>query len=184
MEDKDMDFIEEGPKKEDNNLPITHDGFVPVGNKSKHDPDGVMDENIKLRQNLTRALMSRGEKLLNDPEMLNIALKLMGDNDRSVIAQARLKVDEESNAQQGELVRALVTEALSRGEESRKHALIHGSKQEVIEGEFREVDFTLPEPTREITDGELAIGTVILTEKEVMEALNTLPEGDNSDMAD
>lgn len=113
-------MIEDSPPKPKQVTPIRIDGFEKVGNTSKYDELGVMDENIKLRQQLTRTIFAKGEDVANDLDLLDMALKMMAANDKAVIAQARLKVDEESNAVQQDLVYALVSEAMSRNEEQRK----------------------------------------------------------------
>lgn len=173
------EMIEDSPPKPKSITPINIGSFEKVGNTSKYDELGVMDENIKLRQHLTRTIFAKGEEVTDDLELLDMALKMMAANDKAVIAQARLKVDEESNAVQQDLVYALVSEAMSRNEEQRKEIkdIIPNSVETMVE---RVID--LPPASREITDSELVRGTVILTEKEVLGKLNTLPEGDNDSM--
>jgi hypothetical protein len=175
------EMVEDSPPKPKSITPINIGSFEKVGNTSKYDELGVMDENIKLRQQLTRVIFAKGEEVTNDPEMLDMALKMMAANDKAVIAQARLKVDEESNAVQQDLVYALVSEAMSRNEEQRKEIkdIIPNSVETMVE---RVID--LPPASREITNSELVRGTVILTEKEVLGKLNTLPEGDNDSMGE
>lgn len=174
-------MIEDAPPKPKQIVPININNFEKVGNTSKYDELGVMDENIKLRQQLTRTIFAKGEDIANDTELLDMALKMMAANDKAVIAQARLKVDEESNAVQQDLVFALVSEAMSRNEEQRKEIkdIVPNSVETMVE---RVID--LPPASREITDSELVRGTVILSEKDVMSKLNTLPEGDNDSMDD
>lgn len=174
-------MIEDSPPKPKQIVPININNFEKVGNTSKYDELGVMDENIKLRQQLTRTIFAKGEDIANDTELLDMALKMMAANDKAVIAQARLKVDEESNAVQQDLVFALVSEAMSRNEEQRKEIkdIVPNSVETMAE---RVID--LPPASREITDSELVRGTVILSEKDVMSKLNTLPEGDNDSMDD
>jgi hypothetical protein len=175
------EMIEDSPPKPKQIVPININNFEKVGNTSKYDELGVMDENIKLRQQLTRVIFAKGEDIANDTELLDMALKMMAANDKAVIAQARLKVDEESNAVQQDLVFALVSEAMSRNEEQRKEIkdIVPNSVETMVE---RVID--LPSASREITDSELVRGTVILSEKDVMSKLNTLPEGDNDSMDD
>lgn len=164
MDKDDLDFIEDYTSGVDG---VNHntDGFQIIGNKSKYDELGILDENIKIRQNLTRLAMS--ENILKDTDTLNVVLKMMNDNDKSIISQARLKLDEDNNKNQNDLIKAIVTEAMSIGDEYRKKMKISNNEAAVK----RDITFNLPEPTRNISDDELVIGTVILTEEEVMDKL-------------
>lgn len=53
------EMIEDSPPKPKQVTPIRIDGFEKVGNTSKYDELGVMDENIKLRQQLTRTILQK-----------------------------------------------------------------------------------------------------------------------------
>ena len=85
------EMIEDSPPKPKSITPINIGSFEKVGNTSKYDELGVMDENIKLRQQLTRVIFAKGEKVTDDPEMLDMALKMMAANDKAVIAQSQIE---------------------------------------------------------------------------------------------
>lgn len=152
------------------------DDFETRGTTSEDDPHGILDENIKLRQNIARTMLSRASTLA-DPEMLSATLKALSDNDKAVISVAKLKAEKENNENQQALIAALINETIRLGDSSRKDARL--SQDIPIEGEYREVRVDLPVLDREILDTELALGEQVLSEKEVVDALNTLPDGDD-----
>lgn len=165
-----VEDVLDGTTSPDPKPPIT----LPTGTPSKHDPKGIMDENLQIRQNIVRKIATL-EGVETDPELMTILLKTMADQDKSVISQARIKVEEESNANQQELIKHMVREAIILGDSIRRHS------EDVIDVTAEDVSNIkapeLPPPSREILDSELDIGTVVLSEKEIMEALNTLPAG-------
>ena len=149
--------------------PITQ--FEVKGETSKYDKQGILDENIKLRQAIVRAASSDLKALINDPDLAALTLKAMDANDKVIIATARLQVEEEGNATDAALVAALVAETLSRNERTRKERM----QQEAIphDPNYKPQgrSFELPEASREIRDDELVTGTVVITEEEIMSTL-------------
>lgn len=149
--------------------PITQ--FEVKGETSKYDKQGILDENIKLRQAIVRAASSDLKALINDPDLAALTLKAMDANDKVIIATARLQVEEEGNATDAALVAALVTETLSRNERTRKERM----QQEAIphDPNYKPQgrSFELPGASREIRDDELVTGTVVITEEEIMSTL-------------
>lgn len=149
--------------------PITQ--FEVKGETSKYDKQGILDENIKLRQAIVRAASSDLKALINDPDLAALTLKAMDANDKVIIATARLQVEEEGNATDAALVAALVAETLSRNERTRKERM----QQEAIphDPNYKPQgrSFELPGASREIRDDELVTGTVVITEEEIMSTL-------------
>lgn len=149
--------------------PITQ--FEVKGETSKYDKQGILDENIKLRQAIVRAASSDLRALINDPDLAALTLKAMDANDKVIIATARLQVEEEGNATDAALVAALVAETLSRNERTRKERM----QQEAIphDPNYKPQgrSFELPGASREIRDDELVTGTVVITEEEIMSTL-------------
>lgn len=140
------------------------DQFKQVGDSSKYDPAGIVDENIKLRQLITRNILGDGN-LSTDPDMLKLAMKAMVDNDKTVISMARIRVDEESNAATAELAKEIALASLTLTD---RPTQVHQPDLVVIE---HQID--LPPPSREFVDGETETGTVQLSEQEIMSRLGS-----------
>lgn len=147
------------------------DQFEIKGEVSKYDSQGILDENIKLRQAIVRAATSDLKALINDPDLATLALKAMDANDKSLIATARLKVEEEGNATDAALVSALVAETLSRNERTRKERMQQDSIPHDPNYKPQGRTFDLPNASREIRDDELVTGTVVITQEEIMSTL-------------
>ena len=154
-------FIEDHATAKSSRLPLGIEAFSVNGSVSKHDRQGILDENTKLRQLIARGILAQ-DNILADKDMINVALKAMADNDKVVIAQARLAVDEESNNASKDLVAAIVSEVIGR-------PLSTPSVNPEIR---RDMDIELPNASREINDDELVVGTEQLSEAEVLERLN------------
>ena len=153
-------FIEDHATTKSSRPPLGIEAFSVSGQVSKHDKQGILDENTKLRQLIARGILAQ-DNILADKDMINVALKAMADNDKVVIAQARLAVDEESNNASKDLVAAIVSEVIGR-------PLATPS----VNPEFkRDMDIELPNASREINDDELVVGTEQLSEAEVLEQL-------------
>lgn len=153
-------FIEDHATAKASRPPLGIEAFSVSGQVSKHDKQGILDENTKLRQLIARGILAQ-DNILADKDMINVALKAMADNDKIVIAQARLAVDEESNNASKDLVAAIVSEVIGR-------PLATPS----VNPEFkRDMDIELPSASREINDDELVVGTEQLSEAEVLEQL-------------
>ena len=153
--------------------PVTNpiDQFEIKGEVSKYDSQGILDENIKLRQAIVRAATSDLKALINDPDLAALALKAMDANDKSLIATARLKVEEEGNATDAALVSALVAETLSRNERTRKERMQQDAIPHDPNYKPQGRTFDLPNASREIRDDELVTGTVVITQEEIMSTL-------------
>lgn len=153
--------------------PVTNpiDQFEIKGEVSKYDSQGILDENIKLRQAIVRAATSDLKALINDPDLATLALKAMDANDKSLIATARLKVEEEGNATDAALVSALVAETLSRNERTRKERMQQDAIPHDPNYKPQGRTFDLPNASREIRDDELVTGTVVITQEEIMSTL-------------
>lgn len=149
--------------------PITQ--FEVKGETSKYDKQGILDENIKLRQAIVRAASSDLKALINDPDLAALTLKAMDANDKVIIATARLQVEEEGNATDAALVAALVAETLSRNERTRKERMQQDAIPHDPNYKPQGRSFELPEASREIRDDELVTGTVVITEEEIMSTL-------------
>lgn len=145
--------------------------FEIKGEVSKYDSQGILDENIKLRQAIVRAATSDLKALINDPDLATLALKAMDANDKSLIATARLKVEEEGNATDAALVSALVAETLSRNERTRKERMQQDAIPHDPNYKPQGRTFDLPNASREIRDDELVTGTVVITQEEIMSTL-------------
>lgn len=154
-------FIEDHVTAKSSRPPLGIEAFSVNGSVSKHDRQGILDENTKLRQLIARGILAQ-DNILADKDMINVALKAMADNDKVVIAQARLAVDEESNNASKDLVAAIVSEVIGR-------PLSTPSVNPEIR---RDMDIKLPNASREIKDDELVVGTEQLSEAEVLEQLN------------
>ena len=154
-------FIEDHATVKSSRPPLGIEAFSVNGSVSKHDKQGILDENTKLRQLIARGILAQ-DNILADKDMINVALKAMADNDKVVIAQARLAVDEESNNASKDLVAAIVSEVIGR-------PLSTPSVNPEIR---RDMDIELPNASREINDDELVVGTEQLSEAEVLEQLN------------
>lgn len=154
-------FIEDHATAKNSRPPLGIEAFSANGSVSKHDRQGILDENTKLRQLIARGILAQ-DNILADKDMINVALKAMADNDKVVIAQARLAVDEESNNASKDLVAAIVSEVIGR-------PLSTPSVNPEIR---RDMDIELPNASREINDDELVVGTEQLSEAEVLEQLN------------
>ena len=154
-------FIEDHAAAKSSRPPLGIEAFSVNGSVSKHDRQGILDENTKLRQLIARGILAQ-DNILADKDMINVALKAMADNDKVVIAQARLAVDEESNNASKDLVAAIVSEVIGR-------PLSTPSVNPEIR---RDMDIELPNASREINDDELVVGTEQLSEAEVLEQLN------------
>lgn len=154
-------FIEDNAAVKSSRPPLGIEAFLVNGSVSKHDRQGILDENTKLRQLIARGILAQ-DNILADKDMINVALKAMADNDKVVIAQARLAVDEESNNASKDLVAAIVSEVIGR-------PLSTPSVNPEIR---RDMDIELPNASREINDDELVVGTEQLSEAEVLEQLN------------
>lgn len=149
--------------------PITQ--FEVKGETSKYDKQGILDENIKLRQAIVRAATADLKALINDPDLASLALKAMDANDKSLIATARLQVEEEGNATDAALVSALVAETLSRNERTRKERMQQDAMPRDPNYKPQGRSFELPGASREIRDDELVTGTVVITQEEIMSTL-------------
>lgn len=149
--------------------PITQ--FEVKGETSKYDKQGILDENIKLRQAIVRAASSDLKALINDPDLAALTLKAMDANDKVIIATARLQVEEEGNATDAALVAALVAETLSRNERTRKERMQQDAIPHDPNYKPQGRSFELPEASREIRDDELVTGTVVITEEQIMSTL-------------
>ena len=145
--------------------------FEIKGEVSKYDSQGILDENIKLRQAIVRAATSDLKALINDPDLATLALKAMDANDKSLIATARLKVEEEGNATDAALVSALVAETLSRNERTRKERMQQDAIPHDPNYKPQGRTFDLPNASREIRDDELVTGTAVITQEEIMSTL-------------
>ena len=159
------DIVEESPPMvAPKPTPITPDGFIQRGVSSKHDKLGILDENTKVRQNIARMILDSGEVALADKELMSIALKAMDANDKLLIAQARISVDEEANNANKELVSNIVSEivgATSRVRSSRDNTIDNYSPNYL-----REVEVDIPE--YEIADDELVTGNQTMSEEEIL----------------
>ena len=153
-------FIEDHATAKSSRPPLGIEAFSVNGSVSKHDRQGILDENTKLRQLIARGILAQ-DNILADKDMINVALKAMADNDKVVIAQARLAVDEESNNASKDLVAAIVSEVIGRPINT----------PSVNPGIRRDMDIELPNASREINDDELVVGTEQLSEAEVLEQL-------------
>lgn len=149
--------------------PITQ--FEVKGETSKYDKQGILDENIKLRQAIVRAASSDLKALINDPDLAALTLKAMDANDKVIIATARLQVEEEGNATDAALVAALVAETLSRNERTRKERMQQDAIPHDPNYKPQGRSFELPGASREIRDDELVTGTVVITQEEIMSTL-------------
>lgn len=155
-------FIEDHATTNSSRPPLGIEAFSISGQVSKHDRQGILDENTKLRQLIARGILAQ-DNILADKDMINVALKAMADNDKIVIAQARLAVDEESNNASKDLVAAIVSEVIGR-------PLATPSVNPDI---TRDLNVELPNASREISDDELVVGTEQLSEAEVLEQLKS-----------
>lgn len=145
--------------------------FEVKGETSKYDKQGILDENIKLRQAIVRAASSDLKALINDPDLAALTLKAMDANDKVIIATARLQVEEEGNATDAALVAALVAETLSRNERTRKERMQQDAIPHDPNYKPQGRSFELPGASREIRDDELVTGTVVITQEEIMSTL-------------
>lgn len=155
-------FIEDHATAKTSRPPLGIEAFSVSGQVSKHDRQGILDENTKLRQLIARGILAQ-DNILADKDMINVALKAMADNDKIVIAQARLAVDEESNNASKDLVAAIVSEVIGR-------PLATPTVNPDI---ARDLNVELPNASREISDDELVVGTEQLSEAEVLEQLKS-----------
>lgn len=149
---------------------VSTSSFITLGESSEHDPKGILDENLKLRQTFARMLASKGEQLIVDKDMMGMFIKLTADNDKSVISQARLKVDEKGNAATSDLVAAIVREAISHGDQQRMEYMQNRNNpnaEPVVIEHDRFADVELPPASRDIPEEEIVMGTTILSEKEI-----------------
>lgn len=136
--------------------------FNSFGEKSKYDPNGVIDENIKIRQNLSRFILS-DKKYYNDTEFLNSALKAMESNDNAVLKMAKLQVEENSNASTQELAKQIALAAVNMGKDNKLNI--------TVDANYSGREVVLPPPSREFVNGELSRGTEALSEKQIMDTL-------------
>lgn len=155
--------------------------FEIKGETSKYDSQGILDENIKLRQAIVRAATADLKALVNDPDLAALALKAMDANDKSLIATARLKVEEEGNATDAALVSALVAETLSRNERTRKERMQQDAIPHDPNYKPQGRVFELPSASRDIRDDELVTGTVVITQEEIMSTLKIKVEDDDKE---
>lgn len=161
---EDMEIFKETPKRRGVNIKE----FTVEGVATKPDPLGVIDENIKIRQILVREMLSDLPQALADKETLQYALKAMGDNDKAVVSMARIKVDEEGNKNAAELARAIVAAAV--GHVSNETAKSVGVDESHLRVQPRQVD--LPPLSRELVQGELEVGTRIVSHDEILKGLS------------
>lgn len=140
------------------------DDFKPKTSEStsKYDPNGVLQENIALRQLLARKIMGDAS-LSEDPDSLKLAMQAMSANDSVTISMARIKVDEESNAAKADMAKEIAMAALSISAPTPAHFVIENAVLPTFE---------LPSPSRDFVEGETEIGTAQLSEKEIMSHLN------------
>lgn len=189
------DFMEDlgGQKPQAPAQAISAEGMVSQftvhGEATEHDPKGVLDENIKLRQGFARMFASKGEQLMADPDAMQMFMKLLSDNDKSIVAQARLKVDEKGNAAASEMVTAIVREAIAHGDAMRMQYMqsrLNPTDEPVVIDHSKFDDIELPPASRTIEDNELVMGTSILTEKEIAKGagIDAIPEGTNTHFDD
>lgn len=141
--------------------------FTVTGEVSKPDPLGVIDENIKIRQILVRELLNDLPQAIADKETLQYALKAMSDNDKSVVSMARIKVEEEGNKNAAELARAIVAAAVGRVSDETASSV--GADESHLRVQPRKVD--LPPLSRELVQGELEVGTRIVSHDEILKGL-------------
>lgn len=170
------DHLETKPKKR---LGVSIKDFEIIGKDNKYDPLGIADENVKMRQVIARHILEDVDKAINDKELMAIALKAMNDNDKMTVAMARLRVDEEANNSTDELAKAIAATVLAETERNRRN-----SKKDDSYYSFNDTtprDFDLPKPSRDAVIGETDIGTVVLSEKDIMNSLNQGAPDDDDD---
>ena len=141
------------------------------GETSKHDKQGILDENIKIRQSLVRLMTTDLRAIANDPEAASLVLKAMESTDKVIIAQARIQTGEEANTSNAALAAAIVAEALSRNERTRSERMKEDSIPHRPDYQPSGRVFELPSASREIRDEELVTGTVIVSQDEIMSTL-------------
>lgn len=141
------------------------------GETSKHDKQGILDENIKIRQSLVRLMTTDLRAISNDPEAAALVLKAMESTDKVIIAQARIQTGEEANTSNAALAAAIVAEALSRNERTRSERMKEESIPHQAGYQPAGRVFELPNASREIRDDELVLGTVIISQDEIMNTL-------------
>lgn len=139
------------------------DTFEQRGHGTKFDKKGILDENTKLRQNIARAILANPKEALADLDLMNIALKAMDANDKVVIAQARLQVEEEANNANKDLVAAIVSEVVNKTGRERLE-----TKEDKV---FVEREISVDLPNMEVMDSELEVGSSTLSEQEILEKL-------------
>ena len=137
--------------------------FSNRGQTSKYDPSGVIDENIKIRQNLSRFILS-DKKYYNDTEFLSMALHAMDSNDNAVLKMAKLQVEENSNASTQELAKQIALAAMQINKDNKLDI--------IVDDNYSGREVNLPPPSREFVNGELTKGTETLSEKQIMETLS------------
>ena len=137
--------------------------FNSLGSPSKYDPNGIIDENIKIRQNVSRHILSN-PKYYNDTEFLATALHAMDSNDNAVLKMAKLQVEENSNASAQELAKQIVLAAMQVNKDNKLDI--------VVDDNYAGREVNLPPPSREFVNGELGKGTETLSEKQIMETLS------------
>ncbi len=146
------------------------------GETSKHDKQGILDENIKIRQSLVRLMTTDLRAIANDPEAASLVLKAMESTDKVIIAQARIQTGEEANTSNAALAAAIVAEALSRNERTRSERMKEESIPHRPDYQPTGRVFELPSASREIRDEELVTGTVIVSQDEIMSTLRAKVE--------
>ena len=137
--------------------------FNSLGSPSKYDPSGIIDENIKIRQNLSRFILS-DKKYYNDTEFVSAALKAMESNDNAVLKMAKLQVEENSNASTQELAKQIALTAMQINKDNKLDI--------IVDDNYAGREVNLPPPSREFVNGELAKGTETLSEKQIMDTLS------------
>lgn len=133
-----------------------------VGVPTKHDKHGLIDENMALRQNIIRDVLSQ-ESNLSDPEMMKLALKAMSDQDKTVISMARIAVDEGNNKNMAELAAAVVKAASAN-----VAPLINLDQSEVTTVNHAVGAAELPPLEKEFVLDEDKVGTAVLSEQDLV----------------
>lgn len=157
------------------------DDFEIIGKQTDTDESGILDENIKVRQTLSRLMGANIQQVAKDPEMLRVMLKAMGDNDKSILAQAKLKAEKEANDSRADIVRDIVTEIARQSDENKREQILRNTQGVRVE---RNLNVDVREPANPILEGELVIGSGILSDKEVMQTMKGLPQDGTNDSMD
>lgn len=157
------------------------DDFEIIGKQTDTDESGILDENIKVRQTLSRLMGANIQQVAKDPEMLKVMLKAMGDNDKSILAQAKLKAEKEANDSRADIVRDIVTEIARQSDENKREQILRNTQGVRVE---RNLNVDVREPANPILEGELVIGSGILSDKEVMQTMKALPQDGTNDSMD